>query len=66
LSLALQLLAVAPVAAEQLVALFLRVAEQRGVTALPDGPEKEAAIQAVLAELRGQTAALDAAIAAKG
>jgi hypothetical protein len=65
-NLAIALLTVAPAAAEQLVSIALRLAAQRGVTSLPDGPEKERAIAAVLAEIRGQTAELDAAIAAKG
>lgn len=63
--LGLLLLQLVPTAFSQAVDWWNRVREWKRIGQLKDGAEKEAAIQTVLAELRAQTPALDAIIAAK-
>lgn len=58
-ALALALLQALPTVVSELGAWYLRAQRAREVYALPDGPEKEAAIQAELDSLRTGEASLE-------
>ena len=62
-ALAIALIQAVPSVVSELGAWYARVQRARAATAMPDGPAKEAAIQALLIELRGQTGELEKVIA---
>ena len=66
LAIATLLTQLAPTIAAEAVSLWLRITNSKRVLALPDGPEKEAEIKRVLAELAqgdASTARLDEILA---
>jgi hypothetical protein len=58
LEIAVLLFQAAPAIASEAVSLWLRITNSDRVRRLPDGPEKEAEIQRVLAELRSGASSL--------
>lgn len=63
--LVLALIEAGPYVASQALSWYVRITQDNEIRSMPDGPEKEAAIQAKLDELSTQSAELQAIIDAR-